>query len=190
MDKNNFLHSKMLTTKEVSDYLRIPVSSLCRLTKMGKIRGFKVGKHWRYRAEDILSFFEGTKEACNPSERRQHSRLNSEIAATLQSEINTKASRLQSGVIRDISQSGCFVLIDNENRDSSDESREGVRLFPKGIRVGDPVQIQFKILASDPKPMVCHGRLIHQTNHGMPGLGIKFRLMPSEQRKAIRNYVG
>ena len=38
----------VLTIKELSEYLKIPKSSLYRLAQEGKVPGQKVGKHWRF----------------------------------------------------------------------------------------------------------------------------------------------
>ena len=47
----------LLTAKETSILLRTPLSTLYRLTKSEQINGFKVGKQWRYKKEDILHYF-------------------------------------------------------------------------------------------------------------------------------------
>ena len=51
---------KIMSVKEVSDFLRIPMSTIYDLTKKGKIRAAKFGKHWRFLEEDILSYFRST----------------------------------------------------------------------------------------------------------------------------------
>ncbi len=43
--------------KEVSKYLKIPISTVYRLTQSGKIPAVKVGKHWRFRKKDIDRIF-------------------------------------------------------------------------------------------------------------------------------------
>ena len=50
--------SRVMTVKEVSDYLRIPLSTIYDLTKRGKIKAVKFGKHWRYLESDIQRYFE------------------------------------------------------------------------------------------------------------------------------------
>jgi len=42
--------SEFLTAEEVSAYLRLPLSTVYKLTQEKRIPGFKVGKHWRYRS--------------------------------------------------------------------------------------------------------------------------------------------
>lgn len=44
---------QILTIEEVSQYLRIPLSSLYKLAQDGKIPCQKIGRHWRFRKETI-----------------------------------------------------------------------------------------------------------------------------------------
>ena len=46
----------VMTAKEVCSYLRIPLSTLYSLTKRGKIKGAKIGKHWRYLDDDVYTY--------------------------------------------------------------------------------------------------------------------------------------
>lgn len=48
---------KVMTVKEVSEFLRIPLSTIYDLVKHGKLRGAKFGRQWRFLEEDILSYF-------------------------------------------------------------------------------------------------------------------------------------
>lgn len=43
----------IMTIEEVSEYLRVPISSLYKLAQQGKIPASKVGRHWRFRREFI-----------------------------------------------------------------------------------------------------------------------------------------
>lgn len=44
------------TAEEVSNYLRIPQSTIYKLAQDKVLPGFKVGKHWRFRRETILGW--------------------------------------------------------------------------------------------------------------------------------------
>jgi excisionase family DNA binding protein len=44
---------KVLTVKEVSEYLRVHTSTIYRLVKRGDIPGFRLGSDWRFNAESI-----------------------------------------------------------------------------------------------------------------------------------------
>ena len=48
---------EILNIKEVSNYLRIPVSTLYKLVQEGKIPATKLGKHWRFMKKDIDLLF-------------------------------------------------------------------------------------------------------------------------------------
>ena len=47
------------TAEEVSNYLRIPQSTIYKLAQDKVLPGFKVGKHWRFRRETILWWGKG-----------------------------------------------------------------------------------------------------------------------------------
>ena len=43
----------ILTVDEISDYLKIPKSTIYKLVREGKIPAQKIGRHWRFRKEAI-----------------------------------------------------------------------------------------------------------------------------------------
>lgn len=57
MAVNNMNEPELLKSKEASQMLRVPLSTLYRLTKQGAIKGVKIGKQWRYKREDITRCF-------------------------------------------------------------------------------------------------------------------------------------
>jgi len=48
---------EILNIKEVSDYLKIPVSTVYTLAQDGKVPAIKVGKHWRFLKRDLDEMF-------------------------------------------------------------------------------------------------------------------------------------
>lgn len=50
---------RVLNIREVSQYLKVPVSTLYDLAKKGKIPAVKIGKHWRFLEEDLIRFLKG-----------------------------------------------------------------------------------------------------------------------------------
>jgi len=48
---------EILNIKEVSTYLRIPVSTLYKLIQEGKVPAVKLGKHWRFMKKDLDLLF-------------------------------------------------------------------------------------------------------------------------------------
>ncbi len=47
----------ILNIREVSSYLKIPVSTVYKLAQIGKVPAVKVGKHWRFLKRDIELLF-------------------------------------------------------------------------------------------------------------------------------------
>lgn len=45
--------SEFLTAEEVSQYLRIPLSTVYKLVTDKTLPAFRVGKHWRFRRETL-----------------------------------------------------------------------------------------------------------------------------------------
>lgn len=60
------MESDLMTANEVSEYLRIPISTVYKLVQEGKLPGFKVGRHWRFRREVFQDWIK-TKENTSPS---------------------------------------------------------------------------------------------------------------------------
>ena len=59
------MESDLLTINEVSVYLRIPKSTLYKLVQEGKIPGFKVGRHWRFRRAVVQEWIKEKENASN-----------------------------------------------------------------------------------------------------------------------------
>jgi len=51
-------NDEILNIKEVSEYLKIPVSTIYKLVQDGKIPAIKLGKHWRFVRKDIENLFD------------------------------------------------------------------------------------------------------------------------------------
>lgn len=48
--------SEFLTAEEVAAYLRLPLSTVYKLSQDKLLPGFKVGKHWRFRREAMQAW--------------------------------------------------------------------------------------------------------------------------------------
>jgi excisionase family DNA binding protein len=44
---------RLLTVKELADYLKVNKFTVYRLVKQGKLPAFKVGGHWRFKKREI-----------------------------------------------------------------------------------------------------------------------------------------
>jgi excisionase family DNA binding protein len=57
----------LLTAHEVSQMLRIPLSTVYHLTSVGKLQAVRIGKHWRYHRSDVEKFLFGPGVGTNSS---------------------------------------------------------------------------------------------------------------------------
>jgi excisionase family DNA binding protein len=50
--------ARILTAKEVADYLRCHISTVYRLAKSGKLPGFRLGADWRFREDSLQNWLD------------------------------------------------------------------------------------------------------------------------------------
>ena len=54
--------SKIVTAKEVGQYLKLSESTIYKLAATGEIPGFKIGDSWRFDMDEILNLIRGAKK--------------------------------------------------------------------------------------------------------------------------------
>jgi excisionase family DNA binding protein len=66
------MNEEVLNIREVSIYLKIPVSTLYKLIQEGKVPAVKLGKHWRFMKKDLEMLFEqkGPPSPLPPGEKQ------------------------------------------------------------------------------------------------------------------------
>ena len=52
---------KILDIEELSRYLHIPVSTIYKLIREGRVPGVKIGKHWRFLKKNVDEMFDTRK---------------------------------------------------------------------------------------------------------------------------------
>lgn len=196
MYNHNHSNLRVMTIREVSEYLKIPLSTLYELVKKGKIRGVKIGRHWRFLEEDILHYL---RNGCHPSdgqhpetnfremERRQHPRINAESSAKLTVHLSSQSGIGKEGMIRNFSEGGMIFVYTESQANTEESGTHGPKAKPG---VGDPIKISFEVPGKTPRSVELEGRVIHRFTNGKIAVGIKFRNISEEDRGAIRNYVG
>lgn len=55
------MEHEVLTIAQVAKYLQISEMTTYKLVKEGKIKAFKIGRHWRVKKEDLTEFIEKRK---------------------------------------------------------------------------------------------------------------------------------
>ena len=167
-DEDKSEKNRVLTIQEVSRLLKIPVSSLYELTKKGKIKGVKFGKHWRYLERDITDYFSGHSRPALPPERRLHPRINCEVSVRLSAVLKREKNSDLTATLQNLSLKGLH-LADSACLD---------------LQIGDPVKVIFEI---DSSALEIEGRVVHCVGRGA---GIKFRKITSGAEGVLRDYVG
>ena len=61
---------RLLNAKEVAAYLKLHEVTVVNLARRGKLPGFKVGREWRFRADDIRRWVEQGASGADTSRRR------------------------------------------------------------------------------------------------------------------------
>lgn len=61
---------EILTVQDLHTYLRVPKPTLYALAQSGRIPAAKIGKHWRFRREDIDQWLRAQQWSARPLQRR------------------------------------------------------------------------------------------------------------------------
>lgn len=162
---------EFFTAKEVSEYLSIPLRTVQRLSKQGKIRAVRIGNKWRYSKDDIVRYRDyGMDFSREPArrineqvERRNYPRINCNLRCQYSIVLPPFKDISSSGIIKNISAGGIFVF------------SQGY-----GIDVDDPVDLEFMGIKAV-------GRVVRKDK---VGFGIKFRDISNEDKNRIIKYVG
>lgn len=206
---HNKKFNKLLSVSEVSKYLCIPLKSVYYLTETGRIKGIKIGKHWKYHITDIENYYEyGTDKNKMPDialnqaekgtdriERRDSPRINCNLQCRYKIGIPSLKEFSSTGTIRNLSVSGIFLHSEpnpcvpplctwagrtQELGESDDLSQ---------IDVGDPINLDFCFVPESGARIgiTVSGRVVRKVTDG---LGIKFRGIDEKARDSITKYVG
>lgn len=167
----------LLNVSEVKKILRIPLSSLYYLTKIGAIKSLRIGKHIRYRRTDIEYYLENgfgrpslqdVDRTPSQAERRGYPRINCALNCRFKVALPDKELLLSDGVIKNISAGGLFMHASGAC----------------GIRNDDPVEIEFVLVKEG---ITVSGRVIRILDNRV---AVKFRNIAEENKEKIIRYVG
>ncbi|WP_067730850.1 helix-turn-helix domain-containing protein [Oceanobacillus damuensis] len=53
---------EIMTVSQVAEYLQLSEMTTYKLVQEGKLLGFKIGRHWRVKKEDLNEFIEKLKK--------------------------------------------------------------------------------------------------------------------------------
>jgi excisionase family DNA binding protein len=166
---------KVMTAQEVSEYLRIPLSTVYGLTKKGTIKAVKLGKHWRYLKTEIDRYLHGMGRATSEMvERRERARINCKLPAEISMLLDKNRTK-KMGVIENIGEGGVRFSYLNGNA---------------AAREGDPVRLVLSYAGGEESRIELQGRVVHSLADQEKRVGVKFRDLSEDAREVIRAYVG
>lgn len=178
---NNNDENVFMTTKEISEYLRIPLSTIYRLTKNGSIKGIKIGKQWRYSKTDIEKYFRGGIDTVNAhlnefTERRVYPRMNCNFQC--KSSIHIEG-------LKEICEGECTVA----NVSAGGVYLKNIGCCLEKTDIGDPIDMDFSLVSDiDETTHDIHakGRVVRKTYEG---IGVKFRHIKDEYKDIITDFI-
>lgn len=182
MKKNK--NQNLLKVYEVKELLGIPLSTVYYLTKIGAIKSIRLGKHIRYKKEDINYYLEnGFKEVSilpkEEIERRLYTRIKCRIDCRFAIKLEDVEGVYSNGVIRDISACGLFLSI----------AGHANGLYK--IKNDYPIDILFRLdMPYEEKGLEeirILGRIVRADNNG---IGVRYRNIPEDIKNKIIRYVG
>lgn len=183
----NKVEKNFLTAEEMGQFFMIPLNTIYRLTRSGKLKGIKIGKQWRYLKTDIEELISNgvsprrlpDKRAECFVDRRTYPRMNCNILCSYSINIpSIKTFQSNSGSIRNISGGGVLI------HDKPEKILQ--------IEINDPMQLQFELTAEDGiKKIYTKGRIVRVAENrvGIFGVGVKFRNMGKDYQDEITNYI-
>lgn len=171
-----------LTTKEVSKYLGIPLRTVYRLAEQGKIKSIRIGGKLRFFKDDIEKhYYLGTDFSYEPArrntefiERRTFPRINTNLISRYSVNLPPFKDFNTEGLIKNISANGVLLITKGEGLDE--------------IEIDDPIELDFNLISKDKILNIkVTARVVRKVRNG---LGIRFRSIKEEDRKAIIEFVG
>ncbi len=132
---------EIMTPKDVAEYLKLPLSTVYKLSQEGKLQGTKFGKHWRYLRSDIESYLTGLNALGSygaAMERRRFPRKVCDIGAVFEVNVPDLKRCKGHGTIRNISVGGALLEIGTLTIDGQFIMRgDPVVLTVEGLELGD-----------------------------------------------------
>lgn len=171
----------ILNAQEVSEYLRISLSTVHHLTRSGKLRSKKIGNKWCYKKTDLDYYLEYgempqiTDEA--EEERRIYKRFECHSGCVLKIQGESDSEEYV-GYVLNYSRGGVLF----EFTDASNTSR---------IQGAKPMKIKVSVPNAETKEYYeWEGTVVHFENANTPRAGIQFKSLEDENLSRLSECFG
>jgi len=183
VDENILSQKKDITAQEASELLRISLSTLHHLTRSGRIRGAKIGREWRYLAEDIeillrdCLYHDSLADRRQETEHRTFRRINCFIQGRATVPLFWEKEGEWEGTVLNLGEGGALF-----------EVYTLTHIFQ--AKQGDAVELALVLPGNDTREMRLKGVISHiDRQEGKTRFGITFQGMDSLMREAIHEFV-
>lgn len=179
-------YSEVMTPKEVSLFLNLPLSTVYYFSEQGIIKSFRVGKKWRYRRHDIEAYLlegssdlEGNRDK-QRREQREAVRINTSVDCSFDIAIPNRKRVSGKADILNISHTGVLLTVINY------EAQDGLP------QAGDPIDLHFKLntIFAPPLNLEMKGRVTRVEDDGSVKMAVRFRNVPKELQAKFMLYTG
>ena len=174
---------KEMTAQEVSQLLRISLSTLHHLSRTGKINALKVGKEWRYQGSDIerrlkdCFYHDNIGEVDDPhSDRRIFPRINCFIQGRLSVPVFSHSITGWEGAVLNLSVGGLLFEVYKTSTVLS-------------LHPNDPAKVTLVLLASNREALELEGLITRLQEAGKTRLGIKFTNPAPQVEQAVHHFI-
>lgn len=162
----------VLNAQEVSEYLRISLSTVHHLTRAGKLRSKKIGNKWCYKKSDLDYYLEHGEMPADSSdiseERRVYKRFDCHSGCVLKIQQEGQDSEEFVGYVLNYSRGGVLF----EFRDSAE---------PVQLTGSKPLRIKVSVPNAQNKEYYeWEGTVVHLDKNATTRAGIQFRKLEDE----------
>lgn len=185
---NNEYQGAFLSAYEVSSIFGIPLDSVYYLSRKGKIKAIKIGKHWKYKKVDIEQCLNNGTDFCkkpaiesnnlkdvppNYIEQRSFQRINTNFKCFYYINLPPLKQIKNEGIIKNLSGGGIFLLIQSNGLN--------------GIDLDDPIELDFVLNSNVDQSINIYtkGKAIRKNKNG---IGIRFRHIDKQLQDRIVEY--
>lgn len=163
---------EVMTPREVANFLKLPLSTVYKLTQEGRLRGVKLGKHWRYLASDVRLQIAAPAPtasgllAAEAAERRRHPRIDVRMPAQFRVEVPQVKQCTGKGAIANVSRGGLMLVIDE------------LSVQGQLVRLDDPIQVELQAAPFGTTTLA--GRIVRFAEGPQTTLGVELAPLPDE----------
>lgn len=159
---------EVMTPREVANFLKLPLSTVYKLTQEGRLRGVKLGKHWRYLASDVRQQIAAPMPLALAAgaERRRAPRIDVRLPVQFRVEVPQVKQCSGKGAVANVSRGGLLLVI------------EELSVQGQLVRLDDPIQVELDSAVFGTTTL--QGRVVRVAEGPQTSLGVELAALPAD----------